>query len=657
MKPLTKSRFKLGLECPNKLFFTSKREYADQRMDDSFLEALAQGGFQVEALARLHYPNGVFIDTANYEYDRATELTRNYLEKETVSIYEAAFGHEGLFIRTDILSKKGNHIKLIEVKAKSFDPDDEYLFLGKRGGINSGWKPYLFDLAFQKYVAQQAFPQFTFEAYLLMADKTKTAKVDGLNQLFRIPKNGNPRTEVATSISSIDEIGGSVLSEINVDSLINGIITGGYPYFDHLNFKQSVDLFKDAYQKNIYLNWPTKFGSCKKCEFKTTKEQEKEGLKSGFKYCFKKQHQWTDKDFDKPNAFEIWNFRGKNLIEENRLLMDDLTEEDINIKEGTGKLSASERQWLQVQKAQQNDDTVFVLREELKQEMDKWQYPLHFIDFETSTVALPFTKDRRPYEQVAFQFSHHQLNEDGSVEHKNEYINNSPGEFPNFEFARALRKALSKDQGTIFRFAAHENTIINAIIAQLRSSNEADANELISFLKSISTATKDNVEQWTGDRSMVDLNKVVKDYCYNPLTKGSNSIKAVLPASLNTSPYLQEKYGKPIGTIHVSSTNFGPDHIWLQKDGNAILNPYKMLPPLFDGWSMLELENTISELEGIADGGAALTAYAKLQYTDMDQRERDEITSALLKYCELDTLAMVMVYEHFKYDLVAGTVG
>ena len=77
-----------------------------------------------------------------------------------------------------------------------------------------------------------------------------------------------------------------------------------------------------------------------------------------------------------------------------------------------------------------------------------------------------------------------------------------------------------------------------------------------------------------------------------------------------------------------------------------------MLPPLFDGWSMLDLDDTISELEGIADGGAALTAYAKLQYVDMEQNERDEITSALLKYCELDTLAMIMIYEHFRYDLI-----
>ena len=65
MKPLTKSRFKLGLECPNKLYFTGKAEYANKKIEDSFLEALAKGGFQVAELARLQYPEGVFVDADN----------------------------------------------------------------------------------------------------------------------------------------------------------------------------------------------------------------------------------------------------------------------------------------------------------------------------------------------------------------------------------------------------------------------------------------------------------------------------------------------------------------------------------------------------------------------------------------------------------------
>lgn len=51
MKVLTKSRFKLGLECPNKLYYTRKKEYANIKLEDPFLQALAQGGFQVEALS------------------------------------------------------------------------------------------------------------------------------------------------------------------------------------------------------------------------------------------------------------------------------------------------------------------------------------------------------------------------------------------------------------------------------------------------------------------------------------------------------------------------------------------------------------------------------------------------------------------------------
>jgi hypothetical protein len=145
---------------------------------------------------------------------------------------------------------------------------------------------------------------------------------------------------------------------------------------------------------------------------------------------------------------------------------------------------------------------------------------------------------------------------------------------------------------------------------------------------------------------MIDLNKIIKDYYYNPYTKGSNSIKAVLPASLNSSEFLKNKYANCLEQINVSSKNFNGNHIWLSMKNDELVNPYKMLPPLYEGWENDEKDETISEIESIADGGAALTAYAKLQYEDMTVKERGEITAGLLKYCELDTLAMVMIYEH-----------
>lgn len=53
----------------------------------------------------------------------------------------------------------------------------------------------------------------------------------------------------------------------------------------------------------------------------------------------------------------------------------------------------------------------------------------------------------------------------------------------------------------------------------------------------------------------------------------------------------------------------------------------------------------ISEEDEIREGGATMTAYARIQFEDMTDYERAEIKKALLKYCELDTFAMVMIYE------------
>ena len=136
---LTKSRFKLGLECPNKLYYTGKKKYANQKKEDPFLKALAEGGFQVEELSRMHYPDGILIEGNDGDYEDLFNKTKQLLSNENVIIFEAAFLIEGLFIRTDILLKKGNSIQLIEVKSKSYDPLDENLLIGKRGGLVYLW--------------------------------------------------------------------------------------------------------------------------------------------------------------------------------------------------------------------------------------------------------------------------------------------------------------------------------------------------------------------------------------------------------------------------------------------------------------------------------------------------------------------------------------
>jgi hypothetical protein len=195
-------------------------------------------------------------------------------------------------------------------------------------------------------------------------------------------------------------------------------------------------------------------------------------------------------------------------------------------------------------------------------------------------------------------------------------------------------------------FAVHENTVLCQIHEQLQNSTESDKSELCEWIESIT----EKKGEWCGSRNMIDMCEMVKRYYYNPLTKGSNSIKKVLPAILNTSPYIQEKYSKPIYGNQLRSKNF-ENWSWIKKsESGNVTDPYKLLPPVFTDYDLEALDSVITE-NSLADGGAAMTAYARMQFTEMSELEADRVAKALLKYCELDTFAMVMIYEHWASEI------
>ena len=247
---LTKSRYKLGLNCPTKLYYTGKPEYPDKTENDEFLAALAEGGYQVGELAKCYFPNGV--DIKERGHDIALEKTRQLLVNNNAIIYEAAFKYENLFIRADIIEKKGNTIDLYEVKAKSFDGNDSSEMLTAKGFLDSGWRDYLYDVAFQKYVIRKAYPECVVRAHLMLADKNAVATVNGLNQKFQLKKVEDERTyvEVVGGISK-DDLGEEVLIRINVDNIVQMIWDGE----DSLEapdktFEENIHFLEDKYEKD-----------------------------------------------------------------------------------------------------------------------------------------------------------------------------------------------------------------------------------------------------------------------------------------------------------------------------------------------------------------------------------------------------------------------
>ena len=53
------------------------------------------------------------------------------------------------------------------------------------------------------------------------------------------------------------------------------------------------------------------------------------------------------------------------------------------------------------------------------------------------------------------------------VQRANQYLHLQPGEVPNYELVRQLRQVLKNDIGTIFRYAAQKNIVLNQISLHL----------------------------------------------------------------------------------------------------------------------------------------------------------------------------------------------
>jgi hypothetical protein len=114
-------------------------------------------------------------------------------------------------------------------------------------------------------------------------------------------------------------------------------------------------------------------------------------------------------------------------------------------------------------------------------------------------------------------------------------------------------------------------------------------------------------------------------------------MKKLLPAIFNTD-FIKNKFELPINEINVTSINFPSDWQWY-RDGK---DPYKLLPTYEVDDYRLDSNTEIN------NGGLALAVYGKLQFSDVNQETRDKMRQGLLRYCELDTLAMAMVIQYFK---------
>lgn len=648
MRPqtLSKTRFKLALECPTKVYYSLDSRYANAKREDDFLQALAVGGHQVGKFAKLMFssddPDAVEIDTGDQE-DQIRQ-TAALLERDNVTIFEATIRHDNLLVRVDVLLKRGSRVDLIEVKSKSWDPGEDSL-IGKTARANPitpDWEPYVYDVAFQQRVLERAYPRFQIQPWLMLVDKSTTNSVPGL--ALKFPIKGKERNLVVEVEEGFDV---SQLKEpllIQVDAreavaraqnLIREKAGGRDTEFDSL-IAEAADGIRRGERLGPHVGQP-----CKSCEFYCTPAQRSEENRSGWAECMETHFKSKVQNAREESIFGFYGqAKTAGHIDARRLWIRDLGESDLRLVPGKANISLTDRHQLQLQELKQGKAEPFLRRDSLRDAMNKWTFPLHFIDFETAKPAIPFHAGHRPYQQILFQFSHHVVSPDGAVRHANECLIFEGVASPSIDVVRRLRDSLKDDAGTVLHWYPHERTVLKAIRAEIEAVAPPDSANLIEFLEQMGLE-KDSTGR------LFDLGVLVKNQVFLPGTGGSSSMKKFLPAVLRHSAVVRKRYGAPMyGTPAMPSRNFSSKVWFLEKDGVA-LDPYKLLGPLF---GKPGLDDEIARIEAakgdvVANGAKAMIAYGRLQDPRLSNIERKELREQLLRYCELDTLAMVMVYE------------
>ncbi|MFZ1699534.1 MAG: DUF2779 domain-containing protein [Pyrinomonadaceae bacterium] len=264
-------------------------------------------------------------------------------------------------------------------------------------------------------------------------------------------------------------------------------------------------------------------------------------------------------DLPERDLFELWTLKHEKRRE---LLRAGI----VDLRDIPDDFRLSDKQRRQVDLARTNAPVID--RDAIAEKMDAWEYPLHFLDYETFAYAIPQFEGVRPFQQMVFQYSLHTLREPGGELEHREFL--SPGDDePPRSVAESLRDAMSDGIGTVFVWYESFEKGRNSEMAEMFP-------DLADFFNEVNEKT-------------YDLMKIFSENLYvHPDFKGRTSIKKVLPVLVPNLRY--------------------------------------------------------DEL-GIPDGmTATIQWYRAATWPSLSDAERLSIFNNLLEYCDLDTKAMVEIY-------------
>lgn len=450
----------------------------------------------------------LIADDYKTKRDRNLLQTIEAIKNKEPLIYQPWFMIDWLFVRWDYLKLNSNwNYDLIEVKAKTSVRKDKTHQKVKNKNAWNLEDRFLNDISFQKYVANKVLranelPEienfyYSYLNYEYKKDgEIDVSKIVVLDQVH-IEKDVVLQGETSEKSIKIEDY-------LLTDGVIELIIQ---------QIREELVLNKDDFNRLHPFSW-SRF----------------------IEYFGEDREFWTIfwKGLTSPATV-------RELYYENKTQIDDLAYEDQErFNTSTWAIWSARKYIDNYLKAKQDGD--YIDSEWIKLELDDIKYPICFYDYESCSVPVPFLDGTTPYQHAVVQYSLHKVYEDGKIEHfwgilvwtgektvRQIEISNNPNKVDSEsekvitwwyedlldEFVKDIWDDL--DKTFIVWYKPFENT-----------RNKEIAETFLALTDTFQTINENTYD-------LMDIFK--KGFYYSLDFQGSNSIKYVLPAMVQSMSY------------------------------------------------------------------------------------------------------------------------
>lgn len=504
--------------------------------------------------------------------------------------------------KSTMMEKVDGVVRLYQVEAKAITMSKSQVNFDPK--YSGNWVRRMQKSAFNHWVFTKAFPEITFQSFILFPKKQVSIGLEGLSEVL-YSSDRQVLFDEAMQWDNLPPYQNYFVS-FRVDQAFRpqhlGLLNKTKEELQNTDFEQlyteeqTLEILESAILDTVALVENTEVAKaplgmhCKDCEFRL--EQTPNDLSTGFGICWSSRLKSAKPDL----VFDLVGTSGREYVEQKLYTQDQVsvsetfTKDIQNISEKQTPLNFEDRKSLQIARAKGLSIPEEIIQPALFEKMGNWKFPLYFLDFETITLSVSNHFYGKPYHTYVPQYSIHRLDEDGELTHFH-WMSGRLDEFIEIRILLALYDVIMEEPGTLIHFSPTEQVLLREMKKNVRYRSSIHPDDKAKVQQMFSTYTK--------HKSMVDIKLLLENHYYNHYMGGSLSLKAIYDSFCQFTD--RENLYHSLGEGHV-------------RNGNDALN-------------------------------TLFAYYCDLKLTD---DERESLRVELLDYCAIDTLSMVEIVQYFQ---------